>query len=956
MKRRELVGPAPAAQAPALPARSDSGVRELAIRTNLGRASTRFVGRRRELSELRTLLAERRLVTVVGSPGIGKTRLASELAQLLFDEYRNAGGVWRVDLAEVADGDAACSAVARALGLGATAPGRSASATLGAALGARGRVLIVLDAVEGCAPALARLLVEWREAAPNAEWIVTARTRLGLHDEAGADRAGPIGEAVLELGPLATTAPASGAPDAVWLFVDRVRVARRDMVLDEEAADDTAGIVHRLGGVPLAIELASARARTSSFGQLLAELPPLHEGGPSALDCAIAGSWERLEPWQRAALEQLSVFVGTFDIEAAEAVLDLAGHAPAHSAIEAIAALRERALLGTVGSEPPGRPRLAIDRSVRQYARERLALAERDATLLRHARHYAAVGHVWGERHETSFRGPEALAWIAREADNLFAVHRRLMGRGREETELAIRSTLVLDPLLAGAGPASLRLSLLDASVSAAERERIDREIHVRALEARADAHRSLGQGRPAVADAQCALALASSGGHKQAVGRVLRLLATLALMQGRLAEGRGLAEQACTVDRETGHRREEARALGLLGSVEALEGDLETAWSTFERAIAMHREVGDLRFETVDVGNLAVVAHDSGRLTEARMLCDRAIGLCRDAGNLRLEGEVLGLLASVAHESNRLEEARECYQRALTIHREAGNRRAEGTLLAHYGVLLAEMGDGESARAAYARALSLLRECRDRPNEAFVLGALAALEARERSLESARSALTNAGESLEGTCEPRARAALNLWRGHLELALAREAGTQGDEARAAMLIEAARARFDHGGAADHGEVRRVADVRLARRALGMAIDAVERGDAQPAGDGAHSPPADLPSHSLVVCAHGRWFRAPGGEVVSVARWRPLQRLLERLAERREIAPGEPLPVETLVAAGWPGERMLPKAGATRVYTAIASLRRLGLRGMLVRDERGYLLREDVPISRVSRH
>jgi hypothetical protein len=90
--------------------------------------------------------------------------------------------------------------------------------------------------------------------------------------------------------------------------------------------------------------------------------------------------------------------------------------------------------------------------------------------------------------------------------------------------------------------------------------------------------------------------------------------------------------------------------------------------------------------------------------------------------------------------------------------------------------------------------------------------------------------------------------------------------------------------------------------------------------------------------------------------VVSVARWRPLQRLLERLAERREIAPGESLTVEALVAAGWPGERMLAKAGATRVYTAIASLRRLGLKGMLVRDDRGYRLLEGVPISRVSRH
>ena len=102
------------------------------------------------------------------------------------------------------------------------------------------------------------------------------------------------------------------------------------------------------------------------------------------------------------------------------------------------------------------------------------------------------------------------------------------------------------------------------------------------------------------------------------------------------------------------------------------------------------------------------------------------------------------------------------------------------------------------------------------------------------------------------------------------------------------------------------------------------------------------------------MCARGRWFRNPHGEVVSIARWRPLQRLLERLAERREIAPGEPLSVEALVAAGWPGERMLSKAGATRVYTAIASLRRIGLRDMLVRDERGYSLRTDVAISRVS--
>ena len=236
------------------------------------------------------------------------------------------------------------------------------------------------------------------------------------------------------------------------------------------------------------------------------------------------------------------------------------------------------------------------------------------------------------------------------------------------------------------------------------------------------------------------------------------------------------------------------------------------------------------------------------------------------------------------------------------------------------------------------------------------MLGALAAIEAREGCLESARAALAHATECLEGIDEPRSRAAVHLWRGHLELALAREARTEGDDTRVTRLVDDARKRLDEVDPSESGEVRRAADVRLARRSLQRALEDFARGDAIPSSAPmSEGPPPGAPVDALVVCAHGRWFRGPRGEVVSVARWRPLQRLLERLAERREIAPGEPLSVEALVAAGWPGERMLPKAGATRVYTAIASLRRLGLRDMLVRDERGYLLRTDVAIARVSR-
>jgi len=951
LKRRESLAAAPATA----PERLESGVRERSGATNLTHPPTRLVGRRRELSELRTLVVEHRMVTVLGPPGVGKTRLATELALGLLDEYGKAGGVWRVDLTEASDADAVASAVARTLGLGVVGGGATLQSAIGAALAGRGRSLVVLDAAEGGVAPLGRALAEWLGAAPDVRWIVTSRVRVGIE-----------GEAVLDLPPLATTS-SSGAPDAVWLFVDRARGATADLVLDERTSRDILELVRRLDGLPLAIELAAARTRVLTPAQLLDQesrrFDLLGSSGQhpdprhATLRAAIDASWELLEPWQKHALAQASVFAGGFDLDAAEAVVDLSAYAGAHTVLEALQALRDRSLLtATTSTDDPGRLRFSMYGSLRERARERLLdLGGRDDAVLRHARHYAAVGGAWAERYDAA-GSREAMAWLVRETDNLLVAHRRMSSRGAAGAELALGTALALDPVLAAVGPGTLRVGLLDAALAAAGEATCDHGLRGRALQARADAHRLLGHVNEATSDAQAALELATRHGDRPAVGRILRDVATLALMQGKLVEGKALLDRACAIDRETGQRREEGRALGLLGGVSALEGRLDVAWSTLERAIAVHREVSDLRWEATNTGNLAVVAHDAGRLAEARMQCDRALTLCREAGNRRLEAEVLGLRAAVAHEEGRIDEARELYAHSLAMHGEVGNRRAEGALLGYQGMLLAEVDDFEGARATYGRALTVLRQCRDRPTEALVLGALAAVEARDGCIASARAALAHATECLTGNDEPRSRAALQLWRGHLELALAGEARDEGDEARADMLVDAARARLTEPAPGERGEVRRAADVRLAHRALDRALRAAttRRETAEPIVPAPQGPPPEAPPDALVVCAHGRWFRLPGGELASVARWRSLQRLLARLAERRETAPGEPLSVDALVAAGWPGERMLSKAGATRVYTAIASLRRLGLRDLLLRDDRGYLLRPDVPISRVS--
>ncbi len=144
--------------------------------------------------------------------------------------------------------------------------------------------------------------------------------------------------------------------------------------------------------------------------------------------------------------------------------------------------------------------------------------------------------------------------------------------------------------------------------------------------------------------------------------------------------------------------------------------------------------------------------------------------------------------------------------------------------------------------------------------------------------------------------------------------------------------------------------------VRMKARQLGVTAVGASDGSGAPRGQPGPRLHSGVQTRvALGVCSAGQWFRLPGGPVVSLERWRLLQRLLLRLVAERQARPGEALSVDALIEAGWPGERMIPRAGATRVYTAIASLRRLGLRDVLLRVEGGgYLLTPAVPLEIMS--
>jgi predicted ATPase len=302
-----------------------------------GLAGGAFVGRAREIRALgRCIDGGADLVTITGTAGIGKTRLAIEWARSAHGGGpREGGGVVFCDVSDAVDVNDACAALARALGVPLAAGGMAdeAVARLGRALGEAAPRVVILDSMEQLASLAPRMLPSWRALAPRTRFVVTSRERLRLP-----------GEAVIEVAPLGVPpederSPARiAASEAVALFVARARAARFDFELAEADASAVAAIVRWLDGLPLAIELCAARALVLAPDQMLARparrfdllVTGARGTGPrrATLRDAIDASWDLLDPWEKDTLAQCSIFRGAFSIEAAEAVLDLDAAAP----------------------------------------------------------------------------------------------------------------------------------------------------------------------------------------------------------------------------------------------------------------------------------------------------------------------------------------------------------------------------------------------------------------------------------------------------------------------------------------------------------------------------------------------------------------------------------------------------------------------------------------------------
>ncbi|HEX5504168.1 MAG TPA: BTAD domain-containing putative transcriptional regulator [Thermomicrobiales bacterium] len=599
---------------------------------NLRAPLTSLIGRAAETAAVTRLLTApppggARLVTLTGTGGCGKTRLALAVAGGLATRF--LGGVWLVELAGLRDPAAVPLAVATALGIP-EEPGRARAAGLAAALRDRA-ALLVLDNCEHLVAACAELAVALLGACPALRLLATSREALRVPGE----RAWRVPSLPV---PAAAAAPAAlAASAAARLFADRVRWHHPDFAVDEANAVAVAAICRRLDGLPLALELAAARAAVLTPEQLAARLDDalgvLAGGSRTApprqrtLRATLDWSHALLDERERALLRRLAVFAGGWTLAAAEAVCAevrnekvevrntlpagdfsfLTSHFSFPDVLGLLAQLVDKSLVQVDVGGAEGRYRLL--EPVRQYAAERLAAGgEAEAVAARHAAHYLALA----EAAAPALTGPGQAAWLARldrDHDNLRAALRWALDRGDAATALRLGGALWR--YWGVRWHSAEGLAWLEAALAlpAAARSPL-----------RAPA--ALGAGVLAMRLVDCdharalleeALALARAAGDRRGCAWALIYQDPVLGWVGDYAGGRARAEEALALFRAVGDKLGLAQTLNTLAEHARFGGDDARAAAYYAEALALERELGDRQRIAVVLHNLGYMALHRG-------------------------------------------------------------------------------------------------------------------------------------------------------------------------------------------------------------------------------------------------------------------------------------------------------------------------------------------------------
>jgi predicted ATPase/class 3 adenylate cyclase len=623
-----------------------------------------FVGRAEERATLAESLRTTGIVTVVGPGGVGKTRLAVQVAFDVLEEFED--GAWLVELAPLTDRASVPRAVASAMGI-AEVPGRSVDDVLVEALSHKS-ALLMLDNCEHLLDGVASLAEFLSQRCPHLVIFSTSREPLDIE-----------GEVVWRVEPLGTVDPDRNtslaevaASEAAQLFTERASLVRPGFELDENNAAEVAQIVSHLNGIPLAIELAAAALAERSLSGVLSGLTDrfslLIRGRRTApsrhqtLRAALEWSLDLLSPPERLLFDRLSVFAGGATIDAAVAV-GVGGAVEGTQVPELLGHLVRASLL----SIDPGAPdRWGMLESIRDLGALELAeVGETEEITRRHrtwtAERVEAVEDRIGRRGHTT-----VMIELAKDRDNV----RR-----------AIESAVSAD----------------------------DPEIALRICTAMSPFWMSHGDWTEGIEHLRRALAL--GGGNDALRGPALAALGSLLLLRGELDEAKDCFEEAKLAATAAGDDLTMARALAGDGHVAFRHSELGEAQAHWEEALARAERSGDQRVAANVLRSLAIAAGTVGRQDRAGDFLDRAIALARASGDDQLLRLLLGSSAEMNIWLGRYPVAEAAYGDALSLATAIGDISARPLLLAELGWVALLRGDPLTARRLSIEAAELAED-----------------------------------------------------------------------------------------------------------------------------------------------------------------------------------------------------------------------------------------------------
>jgi predicted ATPase/class 3 adenylate cyclase len=640
---------------------------------NLPRQLTSFIGREREIAEVGRLLEKTGLLTLTGSGGCGKSRLALQTGAEALDAFSE--GVWLVELAPFADGSRVATAIAQALGISERV-GQTIEQNLVQHLKDK-RLLLLLDNCEHVLSDTARLTASILRNCPGVKILATSREPLGIAGE----QTFRVPSLSLPIAKTRLSVALASDSEAVRLFTERAQLVKNDFTLTQENAKVLVQVCSRLDGIPLAIELASARVRSMPLEEIDNRLDKcfrLLVGGDRSglprhqtLRALVDWSYELLSESEKRLLRKLSVFAGGWTLQAAEK-LGEDGEIESWEVLDLLTSLTDKSLV--IADDESGQFRYRLLETVRQYGAEKLLeTGEAAEVRSKHAQIYLALA----EEAEPHLKGRDQDAWLnrlEREHDNLRAALGYLsQSDSWPEADFELRLAGALHRFWSIRGYLSEGREHLAGALKRSERNGIS--------EARGDAFLGLGR---------------------------------LAWFQGDFTASRPLFEEGLAIQRKLENRSGVAYSLVNLANVANNQGDYEGAKRMNEESLAFFRELGDDFGIASALGNLGNVASDQGDYDAAWPLYEECRLIQKRLGNkygLAIATHNLGLAAYIRRD---YDVARTLFEEVLEAYRELSYKSGTASMLANLGNVALRQGNSKQAQTLFEECLSLRRDLGD--------------------------------------------------------------------------------------------------------------------------------------------------------------------------------------------------------------------------------------------------